>query len=183
MISQRLFERALDLWQRAGHRLPYDVYPDDHLYHPYYDGQDDVRAVSEAGWQAHQWNPPGYRAHAYPVADPAASAKPTWQQCLAYALEVEKQDAIDDLRTWTRQQICDCIFGARDLIDEIHGHQQGRYTPAQYEHRQLARGKYKNVKEAIIAATTLGDAPRKLEQGRAVLTENMDNSAASGPAN
>ena len=41
------------------------------------------------------------------------------------------QDIVEEYRIWTRQQICEHVFGAHDIPDEIMNRAAGNYTEAQ----------------------------------------------------
>lgn len=178
MIEQVLFERALDLWKNEGHRLPHDVYPGRHLFQTHYDGQGEAQAVSEAGWQAYQWNPPGYRDHAWPVADPSASAKPTWKQLTAYALAVARQDAIEALRLWTREQISHRVFQSHDLLDEALDAAANRHTDQQKARRDQVVAAYRQARERLRSAEDLPALETVHADGMAQITALLESFAA-----
>lgn len=99
--------------------LPYGVMPFDRRAR-----HNESLEITETDWQFWHWNPP--QEHSYPHPDNNASPKPTWQQindqvAVIEAREHQQRKDADwhAFRVWTRAEICDRIFEAHDLIDEV----------------------------------------------------------------
>ena len=151
-LSASHFNMALDYWlalpwSGGERRFPHNIRP----------GANALDANSlewtEAKWEEWPWNPPP----GYPLPDEGAPSKPPFSKLYGYALLLVKQDIVEDFRVWTRSQICEHIFGAHDVIDELFNHQEDNYTQEQLSDRDAVVTVH-NAQRDIINALTDIDA-------------------------
>ena len=142
--------------------LPYGLFPGQAT------GGGSADLTSKDQWDRYIWNPPEFDAQ-HPDSQEGVASKPTWEQLVEWATQASAEIALEELRLWTREQICTKIYDAHDLIDEIHNHIEGSYSEIQHGGRQRICAKYRIVKTAILAAQTPGAVRSKAAQGKAVL--------------
>ncbi len=93
------------------YNLPYGVVPGQ--------GEWKVKPLNENDWDEYQWNPPEFLSHKGSEAN--CAAKPTWKSLVEWATTVEREEAIQRLRTSCERRI---TRGYGELTHQDENHQR-----------------------------------------------------------
>ena len=111
--------------------------------------------VDEPTWTAYGFNPPEYLP-SFEIADPDASAKPTYADLIALSgpaqLAKTREDRLNTLRTECRRRIT-AAFGASDALDELFIREAGEATAEQHAERLRLLARHRALRSPLAAMT------------------------------